>query len=201
MEQKLFPNSNEKLISESDIDYIKKHLRYPINSFQKYKPFIMFFVMINFIALCAYFLVSVEDEGFTINTFLRKAIPFSGAVIAICVGFYKFYKSLFFDKIKTNYSIEDNMTLLTNFFMSNHFKYYVMNEHHEIFMMQSNAIKGSNQQEVVIFIAVNKEILINSHITTSNIFLQHKRKVNELKKLFVKYVDENKYVGKEIITL
>ena len=199
MHNKLPSNETSSIVAETDIDFIKKHLRYPLNSFQKYKPFVVFFVMIIVIALIAFFLISKGENDSSMKSFFRKSIPFLGAFISISYGFYKFYTSLFFDKIKTSFSIEDNKVLLTNFFMSNHFKYYVMHDLHDVFMMQSSLIKGSKEQEIVIFIAVDNEILINSHISTSNIFHQHKRKVNELVMMLEKFVAQNKNIEENII--
>jgi hypothetical protein len=194
MHNKLTLNETSSIVAETDIDFIKKHFRYPLNSFQKYKSFIVFLVMIIVIALIAFFLISKGENDSSMKSFFRKSIPFLGAFISIIYGFYKFYKSFFFDKIKTSFSIEDNMILLTNFFKSNHFKYYVMHDLHDVFIMQSSLLKGSKEQEIVIFIAVDNEILMNSHICTSNIIHQHKRKVNELVVMLEKFVAQNKNI-------
>lgn len=143
-----------------DLSFIKKNLRYPMR-ISKMLPLIFWsiFLMIVITLLFIYFF-SGETKA--------RIFPIVGFVFP-CVILYRYIKSLQFIKIDSPYFLLENTALIERFLKVQHILVYRHPEAPEVLQIISKNISAGNKEdrEIMIFIADDKQILVNSHFTNS----------------------------------
>jgi hypothetical protein len=155
---------NSRIVAQ--LSFIKKHLRYPLTG-RTSRPFI--FWAANFLAL-----------GFVIYTVVhanagnhKKAYPFMVVMLFMVVlpgisQLIRYLRTLYFTTVVARPSVATNMFLLERFFQLNNFAYARHSEAPEVFQMLSTNIRSlKGEREIVVFIADEGRILVNSHFTHS----------------------------------
>ncbi len=178
MSSQLPPPSSSNVLSDDDLAFIRRKLRYPINSFRKIFPFIFF---IFFMAVFSFIYYELLHQGtFARSKILPQLFPFfiSGGIITLAV--IRYTRSFFFEKLTTGLSTADNIRLLESFFSHQQLRHHTMPAYPDVLMINSVMNSNGSEQEIVVFIATDNIILVNSHISTSNIFPRSKRKYKEL---------------------
>ncbi len=92
----------------------------------------------------------------------------------------RYVRSLFFEKFHTGLRTADNIRLLESFFIHQQVRHHTIANYPDVLIVNSVMNSKGNEQEIVVFIAMDNTILINSHISTSNIFPRSKRKYKQL---------------------
>lgn len=175
MTARLIEPEKKKQIPE-DYDFIKKNLRYPLRSFRRILPFFV----ITFITTLLFlrFVFSKPFQSFQpLDGFLLINALSIGAMF---LGAYRYWRSLFFDRLGAAMDAGTNMALLNDFLRSRHFYVHQPEGHPEVYMISSREDSKYRETEIVVFIAVDKAILVNSHISTANLFPQRRRHYHEI---------------------
>jgi len=178
MSSQLPPPSTSNVLSDDDITFIRRKLRYPINSIRKVVPFIFFIFFIGIYWFIYY-------ELFQIGTIARSKVfpqlfPFFISGMIITLAMIRYVRSLFFEKFHTGLSTADNIRLLESFFIHQQVRHHTIANYPDVLIVNSVINSKGNEQEIVVFIATDNMILVNSHISTSNIFPRSTRKYKEL---------------------
>ena len=178
MSSQLPPPSTSNVLSDDDVAFIRRKLRYPINTFRKVVPFmfVIFFIGVYWF---------IYYELLQVGTFARSKIfpqlfPFSISGLIITFAMIRYVRSLFFEKFHTGLRTADNIRLLESFFIHQQVRHHTIANYPDVLIVNSVMNGKGNEQEIVVFIAIDNTILINSHISTSNIFPRSKRKYKEL---------------------
>ncbi len=142
-----------------DLSFIKAKKRYPIKRMTTI-PLISAGIMLLYLGwLFLHFGSSVYNGSYALTILL--AIP-------VIVAFKRYIDMLRFSELQTPYFTAENRDLLLQFLQSEHFAFSLHPEAPEIFMMLSKNISAiGEEREVLIFIADDRRILINSHFTRS----------------------------------
>ncbi|RYD55010.1 MAG: hypothetical protein EOP56_17460 [Sphingobacteriales bacterium] len=150
----------------TDIAYIRQHLRYPITK-KTLLPVILWAVLLIIMLSCvaALFLLG---EG-KINPILTILGINAFTFISISV---RYFDTLKFQEIPTGLFLQENKTMLERFLKSQHLLVFRHPEMPEVFQILSRNINlhtaSEEKREVIIFIADDRRILINSHFTESS---------------------------------
>jgi hypothetical protein len=153
---------NSKLIGQ--IGFIKKHLRYPINKHTA-RPFFLLAAMLPGAAFMIYsgvFTRITSSYGKAwLPVVLMTFFLLTGVVMA-----RRFLKTLRFMALPARRSMAENMQIMEQFLQAHHFAIGRHPQMPEVFQVISQPIPSlKGAREVVIFIADDKRILINSHFT------------------------------------
>jgi len=149
-----------------DLSFIKKHLRYPFNK-KTLVPSLMFGMFLAFIARFAWFgwimARAANKHSFLGSTSFVVILVLTPLVISLAA----YYRTLRFEAISTVFYMGENQQLIQKFLQSQHLVVYRHPEAPEVFQIISRNISATKneEREVMIFIADDKRILINSHIT------------------------------------
>jgi hypothetical protein len=101
-----------------------------------------------------------------------------------------YLRSLRFISIPTDYHTTENMALVQDFLKRQHLAHSQHPQIPEVFQILSKNINpGDENREVLIFIAADKKILLNSHFTTSWGFFARRRHHNEMAKMLKDYIN------------
>ncbi|MCW3122558.1 MAG: hypothetical protein JWQ38_2050 [Flavipsychrobacter sp.] len=143
-----------------DLVFIKKHLRYPMS--KKTLPATAFIALsLFFIFRTLWLTVLIEQRGnIWTGVFLAAMM-----VIAFASGVMRYWRTLKFRSIPTPYFANENIKLIDSFLRVQQLNLYRHPKAPEVFQILSRAMGNSAQREVMIFIADDKRILINSHFT------------------------------------
>lgn len=150
------PQWNNSLLD--DLVFIKQHLRYPIS--KKTLP------SAALIGISLFFIS--RTLWMTMLTGVRGHVAvaiFLGVMMAIIFasGIMRYYSTLKFRIIPTPYFATENMKLIETFLRMQQLNLYSHPKAPEVFQILSRPLGNSEQREVMIFIADDKRILINSH--------------------------------------
>lgn len=168
---KLLDNQGSKADWENDLvndlSFIKEKKRYPLGK-KTLKPAGLAAVFIALTGRVAMLLLVTKNSS-KMSMWAEWLI---GGLLAwlILLVFYQYYKMLKFDTIKTKYALTRNADLLKQFFAANNLAYTRHDNAPEVFMIISrnlNANPDKDYREVMVFIADDKQILVNSHFTGS----------------------------------
>ncbi len=163
---KQLPQGGEEWIAGlvNDLAYIKRHLRYPVKK-ATVLPVIMWtsfiLLMMVLVSISIYTRVTAGEHipGITL-------IMAGTSIILFTVNIARYLQSLKFISIYTGKHLQENIQLTDAFLQSEHLLTYRHPEAPEIFLIQSrNLSAGKEDREVIIFIADDGRILINSHFT------------------------------------
>ncbi len=151
------PQWNNKLLD--DLVFIKKHLRYPFS--RRTIPSTLI------IAAFMYWLGRMMWVIFLVQQ-RKPAITFlviSLMIVILFTGIYNYYRTLKFAIIPTPFPAAENRRLVEKFLQSQQLATYTHPKAPEVFQIASKPLGNSisEQREIMIFIADDNRILINSH--------------------------------------
>lgn len=146
-----------------DLNFIKKYRRYPFRR-MTLMPFLISGLLIaslfRFIP-GAYFLAGLK----TAPAFLMIIIL---CIFPMVVTIKRYINLIRFFEVKTPFSLSQNLFLLKKFLSENHFLVFHHPKAPEVLQIISKNIDAfGEEREVLIFIADEKRILINSHFSSS----------------------------------
>lgn len=168
-----------------DINYIKSKLRYPAGR-KIFLPAVIgaaVFILTLLLAYHAFF-----------NTVHTGAAPVFIAAMVCIITFMlanRFFQELKFISIPTGFDTSRNQQLIDAFLKAQHMIVFRHPEAAEVFQIVSKSVNPlKEQREVLLFIADDRRILINSHFTNAGFSLvpgtrHHRQMAAELEK-FIK---------------
>jgi len=145
-----------------DLHYIKTRLRYPVSR-KVFLPAIIGAAIFILVLLLAYnALFSAAHPGAT-PVFIAAAV----CIIVLLLA-NKFFQELKFISIPTAFDAGRNQQLIDAFLKSQHMIVFRHPEAAEVFQIVSKSVNPlKEQREVLLFIADDRRILINSHFTNA----------------------------------
>lgn len=154
----------------NDLSFIKKHLRYPINK-RTIWP-VLWIVMVAGWTILIFCIVATlsatkaRETGFTFNNILPFAI-ITIVFSVISMGVYRRIQNLRFISIKSSFVVSDNILLIRQFLQKQNIAFYHNPDAAEVFQISSRVLDmQTGQREIMVFIADDNRILLNSHFTT-----------------------------------
>jgi hypothetical protein len=151
------PQWNNKLLD--DLVFIKKHLRYPIS--KKTIPSVFLIaIFIGFAFRMATVTLLVNHKGG------HTALSWFFAIMIMVIfgsGILSYLHTLRFKSIPTSFFAVENMRSVEKFLKSQQLNTYRHPKAPEVFQIVSRPLGHTEQREVMIFIADDKRILVNSH--------------------------------------
>lgn len=147
-----------------DLFFIKKHKRYP------FKRMTLMPLAASGIMLVALILFLARMLPFANSSYKHATsyIVFTLMVVPVIIACKRYVDIIRFYTVKTSFYLLENRKLLQQFFESQHFAFFNHPDAPEIFMMLSKNIStAGDEREVAVFIADDKQILINSHFAAS----------------------------------
>lgn len=153
----------------NDINTIKTKLRYPIKG-KTLTPIVFWGSIILLIIALSIFLINSGTDNAPDRPWWTKMLVGTSGLFVMIVIITRHIHALKFISIETPYHTQENMALIDGFLKSEHMLIFRHPEAPEIFQIQSRNVnmKGIKEdREVMIFIADDRRILINSHFTYS----------------------------------
>lgn len=142
-----------------DLSFIKKHSRYPVSK-KTLAPTLFIGIALLFIARFGWAALTFKNNDYIFWVILVLAIL---TAVATSV---RYLRTIRFIKIHTPFFVSDNQLLLKKFMESEHLAYYRHPHAPEVFQILSKNISATGEQrEVMVFIADDRRILVNSHFT------------------------------------
>ena len=139
-----------------DLSFIKAHRRYPLR-LRLLLPFIS-------IVPGVYVLLRLLGNTRTDN-FDKIGFPVLIISTIILIVASAYIRQLKFTSIRLPYDAKRNAALLKKFLQEQHLAFYQLPDAPEIFQIISRERREGSTQEVVVFIADDNRILVNSHFT------------------------------------
>lgn len=151
-----------------DLSFIKKKKRYRLGK-KTLQPATITIIIIIVAARLSIVLFFTRSGNSAPPIWVEWLI---GAFIAFTIIsiIYRYYQTLVFKVIETNFHVAEHITLLQNFFRENNLAYTHHDKAPEVFMIISrnlDANPNNEYREVMVFIADDKRVLVNSHFTGS----------------------------------
>ena len=144
------------------LDFIKRKLRFPLQGRSMWKS-LVFLGFIPAACILIYALIFLRAGG---HLFVYLIILISTGANLLVLR--KYYLTLRFRTVQALPTTTDNIGLLSNFLQRNHFAFQQHPDAPEVFQIISRNISAGNEdREVLVFIADNGRILLNSHFTQS----------------------------------
>lgn len=152
----------------NDLAFIKQHRRYPMSKRTIAPAALIGFSLLAVLRiLWPFIFITTSDNLVKQQPVLQWIFTLSIALLLLTVV-YSFFKVLKFETLKTPHYLQENIVLLKKFFTSNHLAYTQHPEAAEVFMIISRNLDMNSKndyREVMVFIADDKQILVNSHFT------------------------------------
>ncbi len=170
----------------NDLAYIKRHKRYPLSK-KTIRPLAIIFILLSVVArLCIPVIFIKKTPAIVIALLVILCV----SIIAYFA--YGIYTTLVFKKINTRFYLQENRSIIEKFFKSLHLAYTIHPDAAEVFMIMSTPIASdSDQREIMIFIACDKVILLNSHFSGKKPTVYYPSKqYKSMIKTFTKWVNE-----------
>ncbi len=173
----------------NDLAFIRRKKRYPFS--KKTVPATAILVLsILYICRTVWMAVIVRK---TENTALML---FAGAMMIIILfsGIVRFWYALRFSSVSTPFFANDNVKLLKDFLSYQQLNIYRHPEAPEVFQIISRPLGNNDEKrEVMIFIADDKRILINSHFTNQKWFISStSRNSGSMARNLAKWIVDNR---------
>ncbi|HTN44926.1 MAG TPA: hypothetical protein VL098_01175 [Flavipsychrobacter sp.] len=165
----------------ADLSFIKKYLRYPMRK-SRWIPIL--FWSLFFILIVVLILSAILDQGG-----VTQPVVLVPVIIPFIIVF-RYVHSLRFVKVTTPFYLDENVKALERFLTAQQLLTYRHPEAPEVFQILSRNISaGKEDREILIFIADDKRILLNSHFTRSGWSLSTgKNHVDEMARMLVKFI-------------
>ncbi|HXS35884.1 MAG TPA: hypothetical protein VN721_04245 [Flavipsychrobacter sp.] len=161
------PQWNKKLIE--DLAYIKKHKRYPLNKRTRTILVLKLIPAVFLVALILWLNVIVPA---TTHKNLYFTYFLTILYIPTIVSLFRYPKTLKFINIPTPFFSYENQQIIEKFLEIQNLIIYRHPNAPDVFQIVSKSMNNRKDiREVMIFIADDKQILINSHFTTSGFSL------------------------------
>lgn len=143
-----------------DLTFIKKNGRYPITGKILAPRLLLAFILLVLVRLAIVFFIG--ETSSTLAVLYVSAL----VIIAILSTVVNFLRTIRFINIHTPLQVADNQRLLKQFLESQKLAFFNNPDAPEVFQIISKNIKiKGDQREVMVFIADDKRILVNSHFT------------------------------------
>lgn len=165
-----------------DLTFIKQNLRYPINKKQLLPGFFLLVLILCFLLTISLMMQRQHGAG----DFLIIGLQVIVAIIIV----RRTFESLKFISIPTPFTLADNIKILQDFLESQHLIVFRHPEAPEVFQIISRNIDAfKDVREILVFIADDSRILINSHFTSStqNMAKHHK----QMAQMLTNYIKAN----------
>lgn len=144
-----------------DLVFIKQHMRYPMTK----KTIPSVFIIGAALASGAYMLWTTVRLGIKGNLWLTWLVLALMTTVYI-TNVIHYLRTLRFKVIPTSFFAAENMKLIDTFLRHQQLNLYRHPEAPEVFQILSRPLgNNTDQREVMIFIADDKRILVNSHFT------------------------------------
>jgi hypothetical protein len=148
------------------LGFIKKHLRYPIG-IKTMWPAILLSTMLPAFGFIIYLTLTTKSTGNHKPVWLMLLFMCIMLIPGINTA-RRYMQTLRFIAVPARRSLAENLLLLQQFLLANHFAIGRHPELPEVFQIISKSISAlQDEREVVIFIADDHRILVNSHFTQS----------------------------------
>ena len=148
-----------------NLGFIRKKLRYPL-SMLTVLPYLVITLMTMLIVVTLYIQGVLQNESNNNKT--GPLIALSVLFITICILVKRSWNMLHFKAIPTSFYSTENQALLLRFLQSQHFAFARHPEAPEVFQIMSRSISAlQDEREIIVFIADDRRILINSHFSYS----------------------------------
>jgi len=160
MQQYLPPSGSDQWHSPilEDISFIRRRLRYPLNR-RTSAPAITMAILLLAMTTIIIAITRQFSDGIKISI-----VPTVAALLVIAVFIVRLFRSFYFISITTGYSASDNIKALESFLAAKQILVFHHPDAPEVFQIISRPLDGfKGKREVMIFIADDKRILINSH--------------------------------------
>ena len=185
---KQIENNNQQAQWENnllhELEYIKKHLRYKPKR-KTYVPVVFWGSVLLLVGIaCIVLLVTSPDHK---RNYIFLLVGISTFIIHPLI-IIRYLSSLTFTSISTDFFSQQNQYLIERFLKSENMMIYRHPEAPEVFQIQSrNLYSDRDYREIIIFIADDMRILINSHFTNggwtlANARRHHRQMGDKLKK-------------------
>lgn len=152
----------DKLVK--DLSFIKEKKRYPLSK-KTLQPLGLSILIIVVLAQVMYTLVFSGKMPVYIEwVLIINTILLTGSIA------YRYYKILVFETIQTTEHVTENIQLLQQFFKTQNLAFTRHKDAPEVLMIISRNLDtnpNKEYREVMVFIADDKQILVNSHFTGS----------------------------------
>lgn len=155
-----------------DLSFIKKHLRYPVNK-RTIWPMLWMSSMSLFILFYAGMIVLFNEDriakkGFTFQALLPYFV--AGIVcLVLLLAVIRRIKSFRFISIKSDFVVNENIKLVRQFLQRQNIAFFHNPDAPEVFQISSRVLDiQTGNREIMVFIADDKRILLNSHFTSVN---------------------------------
>lgn len=154
-----------------DLDFIKKHLRYPLKR-RLLMPLLVWSVPVA--ALCIYTALRVFSNAYTPGSsrFFIALLPLAIS-IPLLSGLFRYIKSFRFTQLRTGRSQADARRMLAAFFLEHGIQVVRHPVSPDIFQIVSTPVsaKTGDMREVMVLIADEGRILLNSHFANGGFIL------------------------------
>lgn len=152
-----------------DLAFIKTHLRYPFNK-KTISVTIVGALLISLVLRLLFLVLTLKGPG----NHSGKWAPIILAVvilISLPVSIWRYLQTLRFVTVHTRFLVLENMSLIKRFLEHEHLVVFRHPDAPEVFQISSRPLnlKG-DQREIMIFIADDHRILVNSHFSNPGIF-------------------------------
>lgn len=142
-----------------DLTFIKQRGRYPVSK-RTLAPTLIIGLFFLAIARFAWVFFIVKDNNFFVYFISAMAL------LTIVASVLRYIRTIRFMSIITPFFVAENRALLKKFMQAEHLAFFQHPEAPEVFQILSKNISATNEQrEVMVFIADDKRILVNSHFT------------------------------------
>jgi hypothetical protein len=161
--------SNELI---TDLKFIKKNLRYRFSKKILYGSAGLGFVLLIMVRL-AYLLWVIEKTKVWSNPIMWGLLITLSFLILLPV--FSYTQIIKFRVISTPFYVIENQNVIQQFLKSMHLMMYPLPDAPEVFQIMSKNLSVSNkkeQREIIVFIADDKRILVNSHYSIGGFNLQ-----------------------------
>ena len=187
----------------NDLGFIKKNLRYPYSAKTLAPVILVGIVTLLVFALEIATGIAAKAEGGAINykPFIFCAVIFVPFIVSVV----RYFSSLKFVSIPTQNFSSENRQLIEDFLKAQHLVVFRHPDAPEVFQIISKSIyQYKDRREVMIFIADDKRILVNSHFTNQGFVLiataPHRKEMSQALKNWIKANSQNVNTDIEIIS-
>lgn len=163
-----------------DLSFIKKNLRYPINKKQLLPGIFLLVLMLCFLLTILLMMQRKHGTGDFVIIGLQ--------IIIAAIIIRRTFESLKFIAIATPFVLADNIKTLHDFLEGQHLVVFRHPEAPEVFQIISRNIDAfKDVREILVFIADDHRILINSHFTSSTQNMaKHHRQMGQMLSDYIK---------------
>lgn len=150
-----------------DLSFIKENKRYKLSK-RTLRPAGLSILLIVVLSRASFFLF-LGNLSHSKNPYMSWVMYGLAGFLAIAILF-QYYVTLKFDTIKNSYTVSENIDMLQRFLSTQHLAFSRHDKAPEVYMIISrnlNANPDKDYREIMVFIADDQQILVNSHFSGS----------------------------------